>query len=307
MAIASDLVLISILSVILFVMAPFLGMLAMGIARKLSARMQNRVGPPVLQPWYDVHKLLMKMDTASNTMLGTMAFAFFIFNALAVVVLVTLGDLLMTIILFGLAQLFISLAGFAGSSPYSHVGANRNLLQVLSVEPLLVITAIGVMVVNGNYFIKDLALNGSILLYFPMAVAVIVFGIVVWMQKGPFDLSTAHQEIIYGPLIELSGKNLALVELGHWFETFGLLGIFSLFFNTIPLLSPVTGMIPAVAIDILIKGVLAFVALLVVIGIDNATTRNHWDRLPKFSFYVMLPLLFLNIIVLYAKYMWGWF
>jgi ech hydrogenase subunit B len=307
MELLSEVILISIMSVALFVLAPFLGMLAMGLGRKMSARMQNRVGPPLLQPWYDVQKLLMKEDTASNSMLGAMAFAFFIFNALGVVVLVTLGDLLITLILFGLAQLFISLAGFSGSAPYSHVGASRNLLQVLCVEPLLVMMAIGVMIVNGNYFIKDMALNGSILLYLPAALLVMVFALLVWMQKGPFDLSTAHQEVAYGPLVELSGKNLALVEMGHWFETFGLLGIFSLFFNTIPLLSPVTGMVPAVLMDIVLKGLVGFFGLLVVIWIDNSTTRSAWARLPKFSFYIMLPILFINIVVITAKFQWGWF
>jgi len=97
------------------------------------------------------------------------------------------------------------------------------------------------------------------------------------------------------------------VEMGHWFETFGLLGIFSLFFNTIPLLSPVTGMVPAVVIDIFLKAIVAFFGLLVVIWIDNATTRSAWARLPKFSFYIMLPIVFINIVVITAKFQWGWF
>jgi ech hydrogenase subunit B len=297
-------VLLAALSAALFVMAPFLGMLAMGVRGKLSARMQGRAGPPVLQPWHDLKKLLGMSNTASDSLPGAMAFSFLIFNVLAVVVLVNLGDLLVTFILLGLAQLFISLAGFSGSSPYSHAGADRNLLRVLSVEPLLVMTAIGVMMVDGTYFIRDMALNSSIIIHFPVAAAVVVFAIVVWMR--PFDLSGARQEMILGPLIELSGKDLALVEMGHWFETFGLLGLFGLFFNTVPIISPVTGMIPAVVIDIVIKGILAFVALLVVIWMDNATTRDHRDRLPGFSFYVMLPILFVNIVFLTVKFLWGW-
>jgi len=295
-------VLLAALSVALFVMAPFLGMLAMGVRGRLSARMQGRAGPPVLQPWHDFKKLLGMSGTASNSLPGAMAFSFFIFNVLAVVVLVNLGDLLVTFILLGLAQLFISLAGFSGSSPYRHAGADRNLLRFLSVEPLLVMTAIGVMMVNGTYFIRDMALNSSIIIHFPVAAAVVVFAIVVWMRKGPFDPSGAHQQMILGPLIELSGKDLALVELGHWFELFGLLGLFGLFFNTVPIIGPVTGMIPAVVIDIIIKGILAFAALLVVIWIDNATTRDHRDRLPGFGFYVMLPILFVNIVFITVKF-----
>jgi NADH:ubiquinone oxidoreductase subunit H len=66
-------------------------------------------------------------------------------------------------------------------------------------------------------------------------------------------------------------------------------------------------MIPAVAIDFVIKGLVAFVAIIVVLWIDNSTTRNHWDRLPKFGLLVMLPILFINIVVLSARFLWGWF
>jgi ech hydrogenase subunit B len=303
----TDVVRLSLLSVILFVLAPFLGLAAMGIGRRLNARMQNRVGPPLLQPLYDVQKLLSKKDQSSNPLIGPMAFAFLIFNVMGVVVLVILGDLLMVVVLLGMAQLFLSLGGFAGSSPYSHIGANRNLLQVFSVEPLMLAVPIGVLLVNGTYFVSDLAMNANILLYFPIAVAIIFFALVVWMQKGPFDMSTAHQEILYGNLLEFSGKNLALVEMGHWFENFALFALLGLFFNFTPLLSGPLGLVPAVVVDLLIKLAIAFVALLAIIWIDNSTTRNKWDRLPKFGFYIMMPLLFINILLLFMKLKWGWF
>jgi ech hydrogenase subunit B len=303
----TDPVRLGILSILLFVLAPFLGLAAMGIGRRMSARMQNRVGPPLLQPLYDVQKLLTKKDQSTNRLIGPMAFAFLIFNILAVVWLVTMSDLLMVVVLLGMAQLFLSLGGFAGSSPYSHIGANRNLLQVLSVEPLMLAVPIGVLLVNGTYFVDDLAMNSSILWYFPVAVAIMMFALVVWMQKGPFDMSTAHQEILYGNLIEFSGKNLALVEMGHWFENFALFAVLGLFFNFTPFLQGPLGLIPAVVVDLLIKLAIAFVALLIVIWIDNATTRNHWDRLPKFGFYIMMPVLFINILLIYMKLRWGWF
>ncbi|MEM2870404.1 MAG: complex I subunit 1 family protein [Thermoplasmata archaeon] len=299
-------VLLTLLSVALFVLAPFLGMLAMGLGRRISARMQNRVGPPVLQPWYDVAKLMTKSDQSTNPVTGTMAFLFFIFNALAVVVLVTLGDLLMVIVLMGTAQLFLSLAGYAGSSPNSHLGASRNLLQVLSVEPLMLALAVAALLVNGSYFVRELAWSNELLLHFPMAPVVLFFALLVWMQKGPFDLSTAHQEIVYGPMIELSGKNLALVEIGHWFETFGLLAIFSLMFNSAPLLAPLLGSTGAVVLDLVLKTLVAFIVLIAVIWVDNATTRSHWDRLPRFSFTFLWPLVFINILFIYSALVWGW-
>jgi ech hydrogenase subunit B len=297
----------TILALVLLGLAPLLGMLAMGIGRKMSARMQNRVGPPILQPLYDVQKLLMKVDQSTNPLIGPMAMAFALLNIVAVVLLVAGWDLLMVVVVLGMAQLFLTLGGFAGSSPYSHIGANRNLLQVLSVEPLLLAVPIGVLLVNGSYFVNTLAMSPSILFYFPVAVAVVMFALVVWMQKGPFDMSTAHQEILYGNLIEFSGKNLALVEMGHWFENFALLSIVGLFFNFTPFFSGPLGLYPAIVVDLLLKMIIAFVALLVVIWIDNATTRNQWDRLPKFAFYIMLPAVFINVILIYGKLRWGWF
>jgi len=305
--VGTDVILRTALSIVLFVIAPIIGMLAFGIGRKMSARMQNRFGPPILQPWYDVQKLFTKEDNTTNPLIVPMAFAFFILNAMAVMILVTMGDLLITVVLLGMAQLALALGGFAGSSPYSHVGANRNLLQVLAVEPLVLMTVIGVLIVNDTYFVDDLAMNGWITVQLPMAPVVMLFALVVWMQKGPFDLSTAHQELMYGCLVEYSGKNLALVEIGHWFETFAFLAIFSLFFNISPLLEPMIGIYGAVAVDLVLKMVIAFVALVIVILIDNSTTRLHWNKLPKFAFGIMLPLLFINIIVLEMIYQWGWF
>ena len=59
--------------------------------------------------------------------------------------------------------------------------------------------------------------------------------------------------------------------------------------------------------DLVLKLVIAFIALVLVILIDNSTTRLHWNKLPKFAFGIMLPLLFINIIVLEMIYQWGWF
>jgi ech hydrogenase subunit B len=302
-----DVYLFILFSLVLFVLAPFLGMFTMGLIRRMSARMQNRVGPPLMQPYYDVRKLLMKEETATNPMIGAWAFAFFLFNALGVIILVTLGDLLIVLVLLGFAQLALSLGGFASSSPYGHMGANRNLLQVLSVEPLLLMIPIAALLLNQNFLVKDLAVNSNMILYFPVGAAVVVFALVVWMQKGPFDLSTAHQEILYGNLAEFSGKNLALVELGHWFENFAFLALFSLFFNLTPLFNGLFGnLVLAVILDLVIKMLIAFIAVLVVTWIDNATTRVHWYMLPKFSFYVMWPLMVVNILFMYGFLSWGW-
>lgn len=61
-----DLILSIISAVLYFVLAPFLGALLAGVDRKITARMQGRQGPPVLQPLYDVAKLLKKQTKVIN-------------------------------------------------------------------------------------------------------------------------------------------------------------------------------------------------------------------------------------------------
>ena len=61
-------------SVVFAVVATVLGCLLAGLDRKVTARMQGRVGPPLLQPYYDVRKLFSKENTAVNTAIGTYVF-----------------------------------------------------------------------------------------------------------------------------------------------------------------------------------------------------------------------------------------
>ena len=53
------------------IVAPVLGCLLAGLDRKISARMQGRVGPPLLQPYYDVRKLIEKDNESVNSTEGT--------------------------------------------------------------------------------------------------------------------------------------------------------------------------------------------------------------------------------------------
>ena len=78
-----DLILSIISAVLYFVLAPFLGALLAGVDRKITARMQGRQGPPVLQPLYDVAKLLKKQTKIIKRvqMLYLLTFLFFIIIA----------------------------------------------------------------------------------------------------------------------------------------------------------------------------------------------------------------------------------
>ena len=109
------------------VLAPVVGCLLAGLDRKLSARMQGRVGPPILQPYYDVRKLLEKDRAAVNNVEGTYITCALVFAILAGGIFFGGGNLLLSVFVLTLSSLFFILAAYCTRSPYSEVGAARDV------------------------------------------------------------------------------------------------------------------------------------------------------------------------------------
>jgi ech hydrogenase subunit B len=139
------------LEIILIIIAPIIGGLIYGFERVVRARMQNRQGPPVLQPFYDMYKLLGKQAFIINpyhSILGIMHFV----TLWVVVAFVILGEnLLYVVFLHLLSSIFIVLAGISVRSIFSHIGANRELLSIIAYEPILIMLAVGFFMLNGTF------------------------------------------------------------------------------------------------------------------------------------------------------------
>lgn len=99
------------------VFAPIVGCLLAGLDRKLSARMQGRVGPPILQPYYDVRKLLEKDRAAVNSVEGTYITCALAFAVLAGGTFFGGGNLLLSVFVLTLSSLFFILAAYCTRSP----------------------------------------------------------------------------------------------------------------------------------------------------------------------------------------------
>ena len=110
--------------------APVLGCLLAGLDRKITARMQGRVGPPLLQPYYDVRKLIEKDNVSVNSSEGTYITCALVFTLLAGGIFYSGGNLLMSVFVITLAGLFFIIAAYSTRSPYAELGANRETLQV---------------------------------------------------------------------------------------------------------------------------------------------------------------------------------
>ena len=199
-----------------------------GVLRKVTARVQSRQGPPLLQPYFDLLKLLGKEDIESGETPPMQRFAAYLSLAavLTVACLVPMGfrspmngaaDIILLIYLLTLCGVCTLLAGLAAGSTYSLVGASREMMSMITLEPLLAIALI-VGAVHTGSFRLDAVLNGSVyqVSRFPWSglimLAIMVLSFQAFVQRVPFDTSEAETELMEGPLMEYSGPKLALFK-----------------------------------------------------------------------------------------------
>ena len=278
------------------VLAPVLGCLLAGLDRKISARMQGRVGPPLLQPYYDVRKLLEKDNVSVNSTEGTYVTCALVFTLIAGGIFFSGGNLLMSVFVVTLSGLFFIVAAYSTRSPYAEIGAMRETLQVMAYEPMVLFMAVAFFMAAGTF---DVA--GAFALTAPVVTVIwpvflgFLFVLTIKLRKSPFDLSYshhAHQEIVKGITTEMSGRTLAKVEVIHWCENILFLGWTGLFF--------VWGTPASVLVAVVVAAIVYFLE----IWIDNNFARVKWQALLKSAWVVALVAGGVNIAVLaYAPYL----
>ena len=202
------------------ILAPVIGGLLAGIDRVISARMQGRHGPSVFQPFYDFFKLLEKEPITVNNVQDFYIACFLLFIVVTGCFFFAGMDLLLVIFTLSLASTFLIIAAFSSNSAYPQMGAERELLQMMAYEPMVLITAIGFYLYSGSFNVADIIHNSK--MSFPYMIGIFagfLFILTIKMRKSPFDLSMshhAHQELVAGLKTEFSGKTLAMVEIAHW-------------------------------------------------------------------------------------------
>lgn len=272
------------------ILGPVIGCLLSGIDRRISARMQGRVGPPILQPYYDVRKLLGKEYVSVNSSETVYITCALIFTLVAGGIFFGGGNLLFCIFVVTLATLFFIMAAYSTRSPYAEIGAHRETLQVMSYEPMVLLMAVGFYIAAGTFnvagvFELDMPVITSIWLIF----LGFLFILTIKLRKSPFDLSSshhAHQELVKGITTEMSGKTLAKVEIMHWCENILFLGWIGLFFVWGNPLS----LILAIAVVLL--------TYFLEIWIDNNFARVKWQLMLKAAWIVAFVTGAINIGVL---------
>lgn len=277
-------------SAIFAIVASVLGCLLAGLDRKIAARMQGRVGPPILQPYYDVRKLFSKENAGVNSAIGTYVFWALIFTFVAGGVFFSGGNLLMCIFVITLAEMLFIMAAYAARSPFAEVGAHRETLQVMAYEPMVLLLAVGYFLATGSFDVNAILHVPTPIIGSCIGVFIgMLFILTIKLRKSPFDLSYshhAHQDLVKGVTTEMSGKVLGQVEIMHWCENVLFLAWIALFFVWN---SPVC--------------IIAVVAALVLvyfleIWIDNNFARVKWQLLLKSAWIVTLVFAGINIALL---------
>lgn len=272
------------------VLAPFIGGILDGFDRKISARMQGRKGPSVLQPFYDVAKLFHKQLLVMNKFQTLMVMSYLFFVLLSGALFFGGFDMLMCFFSLSTAVMFLILASTSTHSPFSTIGSHREMMQMMAYEPMVLLTAVGFFQATGSFNVSEIIkCEVPTIAYAPGFFIGFVFILTIKFRKSPFDLSTshhAHQEIVKGLTTEMVGIEYAITTIAEWYENVFLLGVVALFFiNSNP-----------------ISYVIAIVAVLIVyfieILIDNTSARVKWQLMLKTAWAVTIITGGLNLFIL---------
>lgn len=271
-----------ILVIVFIILSPLIGGLVYGIERVVKARMQRRIGPPVLQPFYDFLKLADKRKMivhSTHALLGIMHFVSLWF---ALAVLLLGGDFILVIFLHLLSTALIIIAGYSTRSIFSHLGANRTALSVLAYEPVLILIAISAYVVTGSFDVSAIFNYDTPLLFkMPLAFIALLLVLPIKLKKSPFDVAEAHQEVVGGVELEYSGIFYEAVYTAKWLDYIFCYTLVFLFAAGNPLLA---------------AGLMLFV-FIYLNALDNSSARVNYKQMLRFSLGVALPVAFINLLL----------
>ena len=311
------------------------GLLYKGIDRKLSAHMQGRIGPPIIQPFRDVVKLFTKENIVPDNavpwvfhlapiagLVATITILLYVpiggFEALAGGINgYMFGDLILVLYLLIIPSLAMVIGGFASGSPYATVGAQREMATMIAYEfPLAIIIVTiawkvgshssGAMGHADAFMFSTIAAYpvwGSVgilgLIGFLILLLILVLVTPAELSKIPFDSPEAETEIAGGLLAEYSGRNLAMFYLTDGVKTVVLASVIvALFFPYN--LSTFMGLenMPAIAVDFifyLVKILLVIVFSVTLIRVSIA--RLKIDQI-VYTYWVPLTLIALIGLIL---------
>lgn len=232
-------------TVIIVCIAPFI----QGIIKKTKARLQNRIGPSIFQPYYDLVKYMKKDAVLSNhSSWLTIITPYIVFTSIVTAglfiptVMVSvgfsfMGDIILIIYLFGVARFFTALTALDAGGAFGGMGSSREMAMSAITEPALLLAMFAVLLSSGTTKLQTLILSflnhGTIWFHPSYGIAFLAMIIVLISETGriPVDNPDTHLELTMiheGMLLEYSGRYLGLML---WASQIKQVLLFSLFIN----------------------------------------------------------------------------
>jgi len=243
----------------------------------------------LLQPLYDLLKLFRKEPVVLNRIQIGYVYLHLAFM-LMTIVLITLGqDMLLALFTHAFSTLSLVIGGMSVRSPYSRIGSQRKIMQMLAYEPVLILLVVGIYLRTGSFMAGAVAhLDAPLITSLPLVFLAFLVALEIKLEKSPFDVATAHhahQELVKGITLEYAGPYLGIIELTHFYETFFLLALVTAFFVT------------HVWLGVLVALAVYGAAILV----DNVCARMRTTWMVRYMWTVPMALAVCNIIWLYLQ------
>ena len=287
--------------------------------RKFYAKLQNRVGPlytgprGFLQPFADFVKLMAKEDIvplAADKLLFNLspivAFAL-ILTAVLLLPISTLtgilsfpGDLILAVALMTFFCIIVFLSGMCSTNRFSTVGAERAVFQLLGYEIPMMLAIVGVALGANSLRIGDIVGRQAENLWFifgPQAIGFAIYAVAVQaeLERIPFDIPEAEQEIVAGWLTEFSGRKLALFRLSRDIELVFVAGLAAALYLGGPLGPVLPGLEPLLyTIYFIVKTIFVLIVLSTVRALF---ARLRIDQMVSFSWKYLIPLSVLQLLL----------
>lgn len=300
-------------ALLLLLLAP----LYSGFARVMRAKMHSRQGPPLMQNYRDITKLMTRQEVVSEQagwifrVMPYLSMACMVLAAMIIPVLVTAspleaaGDLILIVYLFALPRFFFALAGLESGSTLSGVGVRRELLVSALVEPILLMVIFVMALLAGTTNLGRISTEvatGA----FPYSLAYLLgmvafaFALYVEMGKLPFDMGEAEQEVQEGPLAEYSGRSLAILKWSIYLKQLVLVALFVALFIPFGAIATASLSLVGFVLALVIFPLKALLWYFVAGVLENAMARTRFMNAPV-AVWVALGLAFLSFIFYLAN------
>jgi len=294
--------------------ALIVGMLFMGISRKISARIHWRYGPPIIQPVIDVIRSFSQMSISHGKFFDfgiilslTGSFVLILFLPIGELCPMTSGGLIAFMYLMLLDPLGIALSGGVAANPNSSIGISRKFLLSLAYEVPLLLILIAVMThyntISLVYIVKIQASSGWAFSSWALVLPGIAYFLILPAILGvrPFEVVQAPQEISSGPIAEFGGKHLAFYTLQHALHMFVGLALFVDIFlggwTLFGLLNPISGTVLGIVLGIIVFLIKMLVVLIIGLFINAVYPRFRIEQAMKYLLKWPTLIAFIGLII----------